>query len=233
MSDSLESLKKWIDDMAALIERNENPDPQHYSYFLQEPELALRLVDLIGGLNEEQMETERAYYSACVFALDICVAQLQAAAESNNKLGQKTLNQLMAHMAEVIIKGKHSLSFWLPILNAFYEVHVELSEELKDAYFELANEEEVLTSEEEVTHLNSMRDLIEELSDLTAFDIAENFFAQSYAMPPDFFMDLIIDLYSIVEGHEIALLTLLHPKQEVRDIVVSTFDQIIENITFD
>jgi hypothetical protein len=232
MTDHLESLKKWIDDMAALLERSENPDPQYYTYFLQEPELALRLVDLIAALNEEDIEDDRAYYSACVFALDICVAQLQAAYESNNKLAGKTLQNLMSHMAEVILSSNHSLSFWLPILNAFYEVHVELSEDLKNAYFELASEEEIPDSEaEEISHLNSIRDLIEELSDLSAFDIAENFFAQSYAMPPDFFTDLILDLYSIEEGQDIALLTLLHPKQEVRDVVVATFEQIINNIT--
>jgi hypothetical protein len=127
---------------------------------------------------------------------------------------------------------QHTLSFWLPILNAFYEVHVELSSELKDAYFDLASEEDELTPEEEVSHLNSIRDLIHELSDLSIFDITENFFAQSYAMPSDFFSDLVMDLYSIEEGQDIALLTLLHPKQEVRDVVVATHEQIIDSVTF-
>jgi hypothetical protein len=232
MIPQLEQLKKWIDDMAALLVRNENPDPQYYTHFLQEPELALRLVDLIASLPESDMEEERAYYSACIFALDICVAQLQASVETNNKSADKILRRLMAHMAEVITESKHTLSFWLPILNAFYEVHVELSDELKNAYFELASEEDLPSTEsEDASHLNSIRDLIEELSDLSAFDIAENFFAQSYAMPADFFMDLILDLYSIEEGQDIALLSFLHPKQEVRDVVVTTYAQIIENIT--
>src|SRR3546814_12999885 len=68
------------------------------------------------------------------------------------------------------------------------------------------NEEELI-SEDEVDHLNSIREMIAELSDLSVFDIAENFFAQSYAMPADFFTDLILDLYSIEEGQDIALLT--------------------------
>ena len=49
-------------------------------------------------------------------------------------------------------------------------------------------------------------------------------------MPPDFFIDLVMDLYSIEEGHDIALLTLMHPKQEVRDVVVDTHDQLLDNI---
>ena len=40
-----------------------------------------------------------------------------------------------------------------------------------------------------------------------------------------------MDLYSIEEGHDIALLTLMHPKQEVRDVVVATHDQLIDNLT--
>ena len=72
--------------------------------------------------------------------------------------------------------------------------------------------------------------MIHELSDLSIFDIAENFFAQSYAMPPDFFADLIVDLYSIEEGQDIALLTLLHPKVEVREVAVATFDQLMDKV---
>jgi len=231
MTDNIDSLKKWVKDMASLIEANENPDPHQYTYFLQEPALALHLVDLIDSLDEVQIEEDRAYYSACIFALDICVAQLQAGIESNNKLAAKTLNQLMSRMALAISSGKHSLSFWLPILNAFYEVHVELSDDLKNAYFDLANEDDTLTSDEDISHLNSIRDLIEELSDLSVFDIAENFFAQSYAMPADFFIDLVVDLYSIEEGQDIALLTLMHPKQDVRDVVVSTLEQLMDNVT--
>jgi hypothetical protein len=208
-----------------------DPSPQHYAHFVQEPELALCLVDLLDVLDEKKVDDDRAYYSACVFALDICVAQLQVASEGGHKLAGKTLDQLMAALAAAIASHKHSLSFWLPILNAFYEVHVELSDELKNAYLDLACEDDELTPDEEATHLNSIRDLIEELSDLSVFDIAENFFAQSYAMPADFFTDLVMDLYSIEEGHEIALLTLMHPKQEVRDVVVATHEELMDNLT--
>lgn len=229
----MEDLRQWITDMALLFAKNEDPNPPSYAPFLQEPELALRLVDLINELDEQTLDDERAYYSACVFALDICVAQLQAANESGGRTAEKTLDLLMASLATVIASGKHSLSFWLPILNAFYEVHVELSAVLKRAYLDLANNEEDdddFTPDEEASHLNSIRDLIHELSDLSAFDIAENFFAQSYAMPPDFFSDLVLDLYSIDEGQDIALLTLLHPKQEVRDVVVAMHEHLMSNL---
>jgi len=227
-----QQLDAWIADMALLLDKNEDPAPEHYAYFLQEPELALHLVSLIDGLDEKHVDDERSYYSASVFALDICVAQLQVASEGGNKLAGKTLNQLMAALAIAIESHKHTLSFWLPFLNAFYEVHVELSHELKNAYLDLASDEgeDDLTPEEEVSHLNSIRDLIHELSDLSIFDIAENFFAQSYAMPADFFTDLVMDLYSIEEGQDIALLTLMHPKQDVRDVVVATLEHLMDNI---
>ena len=228
---NLEYLKQWIADMALLLDKNEDPSPEYYTYFLDEPELALRLVELIDAVEEAKVDDDhRSYYSACIFALDICVAQLQVASENGNKLATKTLDRLMAALASAILSNQHSLSFWLPILNAFYEVHVELSPELKNAYLDLASEEEELSPEEEISHLNSIRDLIHELSDLSVFDIAENFFAQSYAMPADFFSDLVMDLYSIEEGQDIALLTLLHPKQDVRDVVVATHEHLLQNI---
>ena len=76
-----------------------------------------------------------------------------------------------------------------------------------------------------------MRAMIHELSDLSVFEITDHFFAQAHAMPPEFYGDLVIDLYSIEEGKEIALLTLLHPNPAVRDIVVETLDQLLNDIT--
>ncbi len=236
MTESITELKTWLMDMAALIEKDDDPNPEFYTYFLQDPMLALHLVELIDELDEDKLDGEAlnnncAYYSACIFALDICVAQLQSAIEARNKLADRTLTKLMAHMSLAISSRRHTLGFWLPILNAFYEVHAELSLELKDAYYDLANDEDDLTPEEELSHLDSIRDLIEELSDLSVFDITENFFAQSYAMPPDFFADLVADLYSIDEGMDIGLLTLLHPSQDVRDVVVAIHEHLMPDIT--
>ncbi|MBA2657449.1 MAG: hypothetical protein H0U70_10800 [Tatlockia sp.] len=231
MTLELNNLERWIKDMAALMEQSAELDPQHYAPFLQDPELALSLVDLIESLDDSQFDDEPAFYSACVFALDICVAQLQTALERGNKPASKMLNLLMSKIAKSITKGKQTLGFWLPVLNAFYEVHAELSEELKEAYLELTSLEEELAPDNEADQLNAMRAMLDELSDLSVFDVAENFFAQSYAMPADFFIDLILDLYSIEEGQDVALLTLLHPKQEVRDVVMATLDQLMATIT--
>ncbi|STX52818.1 Uncharacterised protein [Legionella busanensis] len=231
MSTHFESLKNWIAEMANLIEDNSDPEPQNFTPFLYEPVLALQLIDLIASLKEENSTEENPYYSACIFAIDICVAQLQSAQETGNKLAMKTLNQLMDHMADAILTSKHSLGFWLPILNAFYDVHLELSPKLREAYLTLAEgDDESNEVSDEVNHLDAIKDMIEELSNFSAFDIAENFFAQSHAMPADFFVDLVIDLYSIEEGHEIALLTLLHPKPAVREIVIATFEHLMPRI---
>jgi hypothetical protein len=224
-------LNRLVAEMAALIEQNDDPDPQLYALFFQHPEFSFQLIELINNLDEALIHDNPPIYSACIFAFDICVAQMQAATEANNKVIAKSLIQLMNRLAEIINMNKHTLSFWLPVLNAFYEVHVELTQELKDAYFELASQEEDTVDEvDQFSHLESIRDLIHELSDLSIFDIAENFFAQSYAMPPEFFVDLILDLYSIEEGQDIALLTLLHPKAEVREIAVATLDQLMDKV---
>lgn len=232
MTTSSEELHHLLAEMAALIEQSEDPDPQLYTPFFHHPEFAFQLIELINNLDEDPLHESSPLYSACVFALDICVAQLQAAVEANNKVVTKSLNQLMDLLASLINTNKHSLNFWLPVLNAFYEVHVELTQELKDAYFDLAsNEDDEQDEREPSSHLESIRDLIHELSDLSVFDIAENFFAQSYAMPAEFFADLLIDLYSIEEGQDIALLILLHPKEDVRTVAVATLELLIDQVT--
>jgi hypothetical protein len=229
MTNNLPELQILLTEMATLIEEHGEPGPQLYALFFDQPQLSFKLLDIISKLDED-LEEEISVYSACVFSLDICVGQLQSAAESN-KIGAKTLIQLMDHLAALINSGTHSLSFWLPVLNSFYEAHVDLTEPLKNAYYNLANEEEEFFQDQPLSHLNAIRDLIHELSDLSIFEIAENFFAQSYAMPSDFFADLVMDLYSIEEGSDIALLALLHPKAEVREVVLNTMDHMMDTVT--
>lgn len=231
MTELIKQLTAWIQEMAILIEHGEDPAPGHFAYFLQEPALALHLVDLIHQFDEAAIDNDNAYYSAILLAFDVCVSQLQSAIEGEHKLAKKIMTQLMAHMAYVITQGNRELSSWLPVLNSFYDAHVELSLELKQAYLNLATVGEELSPEEETSHLNAIRDLLAELSDLSAFDVAENFFSQSYAMPADFFSDLVMDLYSIDDGLEIALLMLLHPNQTVREVVVATHEHLMPNIT--
>ncbi len=227
---AIKTLTEWITLIAGFIQQDKDIDPECYAHFIDSPELAIQVIDLLVGLDERRVEEEHSQYTACIFVLDICVAKLQAASECASKQAEKTLHQLMAHLATALLTSHHSLSFWLPILNAFYEVHAELSPELKSAYLTLANQESIETPADEVAHMSSIRDLIKELSDLTVFEIAENFFAQSYAMPPEFFIDLVLDLYHLEEGHDIALLTLLHSDPAVREVVVATIDSIMPSI---
>lgn len=226
----LKKLNQWITTIAGFIQQDKDIDPECYSHFMENPALALQVIDVIAGLDERRVDANPSRYTACIFVLDICVARLQTARESSSKQAEKTLQQLMAHLAKALLARQHSLSFWLPILNAFYEVHVELSSDLKAAYLSLANQESIDSPADEATHLSSIQDLLKELSDLTVFDIAENFFAQSYAMPPDFFIDLVLDLYHLEEAQDIALLMLLHPNFEVRDVVVATLESLMPTI---
>lgn len=230
MSNNPAIVPKLIEEMAKSIETNSEPDPQLYAYFIQDPEEAISLIDYLGAMEEESIYAGPPLYSAAIFYFDICIAQLQAAAESNNKTAYKFIQKIMDYLAEAINRQAQGISFWLPVLNAFYEVHVELNSNLKNAYLNLASAEEEDEEYDEASHLDSIKALIQDLSDLSHFDVAENFFAQSYAMPSEFFADLTIDLFSVEAGHDIALLGLLHPSAEVRSIVIATFEQLIDQI---
>lgn len=227
---SIKKLNQWITTIAGFIQQDKDIAPECYTNFIDNPELALQVIDVISGLDERRVDVNPSRYSACIFVLDICVAKLQSASESSSKSAERTLNNLMYHLSNALLDGRHTLSFWLPILNAFYDVHVELSPQLKAAYLTLANQESIVTPDDDIAHLSSIRDVIKELSDLSVFDIAENFFAQSYAMPPDFFIDLVLDLYHLDEGQDIALLALLHPNRDVREVVIATIDSLMPSI---
>lgn len=226
----MDKLRQWVNEIEAFIVNEQEINTNCYIDFVESSELALPIIDLLATVNEESEEVP-AYYSACIFVLEVCVTQLQSAKDNGNKNAEKVLNKLMLYLADEISNEEHTLSFWMPILNAFYDANTPLSDELKEAYYILANNNMDVQELDERSHLEAMRDFIADYSDLSIYDIAENFFAQSSAMPADFFVDLILDLYSIDEGHEIALLTLLHPKAEVREIVLVTFESLITKIT--
>lgn len=223
----MNELYSWIKEVESFIEQNEEINSNYYIDFVDNQQFILPVIDILKSLEK----SDDAHYSACIFVLEICVSQLQSSAENGNKNSERMLNKLMFSLADAINNDTRSLAFWLPVLNAFYDANTNLSDELKDAYYVLVNRESDEQIIDEVSHLDAMRDFIADYSDLSIYDIAENFFAQSSAMPPDFFIDLILDLYSIDEGHEIALLTLLHPKFEVRELAISTFESLMSKIT--
>ncbi|MBA4696160.1 MAG: hypothetical protein H2069_02075 [Legionella sp.] len=229
----LKRLTDWIEKLAGVIAREDEPDFNHLAPFLSKPELAFYILDMLFDLTEEDAEHASSHYSACVYALDVCMTQLKYTKDSGGKLANKIVNNIMTNIADLMQQQMHSLNFWLPVLNIFYLAKIEMSEDLKDAYMTLASEEEDEGSyyydQEDVRE--TIREQIQDASDLSIFEIAEIFFAQGHAMTADFFADLMVDLYNIEEGHDIALLLLLHPKDDVRAVVTATFDSLIKKIT--
>lgn len=231
MIENSNQLTEWIEKAASLIEQQKDFEFDCDISFLVKPELSLYLVEKFNDLDEKELEEKESVHSACLFTLESCLNQLQFAHEQGNKLATKILNQLMEKITHYINLAKHSLGFWISILNVFYDTQIELTPELKEAYLNLAAQESDTESDLDHDHLEAIRDIILESSDLSDFNIAEIFFAQSHAMSQEFFSSLMLDLYSIEEGHDIALLILLHPQASVREIAVFTLSQLIDKIT--
>ncbi len=229
---AVERMRIWIVDVASMIaEGNEQRIKEDELDFVHEPTLAPVLIQMIAAIDEASLEQDQVLYAACLFALEICVSQVCFAVEHGNKRAEQLMDVVMEHLASAIQQGTQSLNFWLPVLNAFYEAQVELSEPLQEMYLTLAEEESEAFQAEGHDHMQAMRDLIAELSDLSTFELTSHFFAQSHAMPPEFFGDFVVDLCSIEEGQDAAILTLLHPKQDVRDMVVTALDHVISSLT--
>ncbi len=225
------SLQAWIHALTKSLAVDQTPNIDSGISFLKEDQLIFELIDQIQGLPDEPTDDSQHEYSAYFLAFDICVAQIQAAAEHQNKHASRLLTQLMDYLAKAMRAKSHTLGFWLPVLNAFYETHIELNDALQVAYLDLAeHEEEFTTQPTEAEHVHSLKEMLLEMADLSSFDIAEQFFSQSHAMPVDFYIDLVFDLCSIQEGQDVAILFLLHPKSEVRAVARSVLDQMMANL---
>ncbi|MDF1828367.1 MAG: hypothetical protein P1U39_08830 [Legionellaceae bacterium] len=227
----LEQLRHWIDAMAAMIDAGDDPITEEPLRFDQIPELVPALIHQLTEVDALVLEQRPAFFSALIFALDVCVSQLRFAGENGNRRAVHLMNELMNLLTDGIYQGPQGLNFWLPVLNAFYDAQVELSPELQAAYLTLSEEESEAFQDENIDHLESIRNLIHELSDLSTFELAGHFFAQSHAMPPEFFGDLMMDLCSIDEGQDAALLALLHPRAEVREVVMMALNTLMPSMT--
>lgn len=223
MKPSIEEVDIWLKQLAQNLGENELSLANNYSSLSDDVNVALLIIEIFNNLQEDDVGT--THYSACIFAFEMFLVQLETRLVNNKKAVQKDLDLIMSDLAYEINQHNHGFHFWMPMLNAFYEAKIELSDELKDAYYDLASQ-----IEEEYDHasnLEAIKELLYDLQDLTAFEVAEYIFAQTYAMPEDFFADLLIDLYSIDIGKEPALLLLMHPKPAVREVILAEFDNII------
>lgn len=228
-------LSDWIKEIAQALVQVKTPRMDERISFLDSEASVRELIDHINALPEEMPETNNEWYSAHFLAFDLCVAQLQTAIEHHHQRAARQLQFLMQYFAQVIRLEQHTLNFWLPALNAFYDCHVELNEDLQQAYMGLVEQEdepeEGAGVQSEEAHLNSIKDLLYDMHDLSDFEIAEHLFAQSHAMPSEFFIDLVYDLASLVEGQDVVILFLLHPRAEVRSLVRSVLDKLIPDFT--
>lgn len=228
MNDELALLKSWLQEVAACLQENQDPGIDFYEIWLEQPNRVLTLVDLIDSFADQELDEHENEYSACIVAVDICVANLQSALENGQKTAERLLERLMKKLADKMLEKQHDLSFWMPILNSFYDAQVPLCQELRDAYLMLASEMDVEGEPEDV--LQNIRNMIQELSHHNLYEIAEHIFAQSNVMPPEFFAELLFDLFLLEEGQDIALLSLMHPNPEVREVALEVIDQVLPDM---
>jgi hypothetical protein len=225
-------LKQWIQDIAEQLALQKNPQIGNQFSVLKTPQLLQELLTLLQELPDmPPEEDDQYYYMACWFVFDVMVAQLQMAAEHRHKQATRLLRELMDQLTHLLRTAERPLGFWLPALNAFYEVHLDLTPALQDAFMELANLEDDEVEETEQDSIQSLKAMFEDLAGSSDFEIAEYFFSQSHAMPPEFFIDLLADLYATDEGQEVGILFLLHPKTEVRTVVLLALDNLMPSLT--
>lgn len=223
-------LQRWLHAVARAIETQIEPEELDSLRFTQDVSLSRYLIDALVALPEHDDEASRSYYSACIYAVDIAIIQIKTALENGHLKMAKFLEELMHYLAQAIRNSKHNMSFWMPILTAFYDVHVDLSPDLQDAYLALAEVDDEGEAVDEGTQLETIRSMILDMSDLSSYEIVEHFFAQSYAMPPDFFIDLVLDLAQLAEGVELLPLLLLHPKADVRSILLQVLPDVLSEL---
>lgn len=229
MNLSYAEISTLIRKIATTLNNDTAPALELYGPFLKNPQLALKLADYIEQLEEDPDSSQYPLFSAAVFALDVSISQLKTELEQKSRSANQHLMAIMDHLASLINNSDHDINYWLPVINVFYESKLELNANLQAAYLNKLSDVEPQQWQDSTT-LEAIQQLIHELQDLSIFEVTEHFFAQSYAMPADFYGELLLDLLQVEKGSEIAVLSLLHPKNDIRETVCEVLNDAIDHI---
>ena len=82
---SFEELQVLIKKISLLMDNNLDLDPGYYDQLTRDPWVILKIIDLVLDINEQEIDNENTDYFACIFALEVCIEQLQVSSENGKK----------------------------------------------------------------------------------------------------------------------------------------------------
>lgn len=208
---------------------NETPLTQDFYDELQEnPEYGIDVLRLFPSFDEQNVDD--TLFMAAFHFVELCLIHLRIASDHNQVWADKLINLYQDELAN-LMQEYQTQSCWMPIINLFFSADIPLNDQIKATYMEML-ENSQKTEQESESQQVLMQQLLSKESGSTAFEIVELFFAQTSALPKEYFPAFMSELLHFNEDKAIdtAVLFLLHPDVAVRQSILTQSAMLFRDI---
>ncbi len=221
---NLSKIKKLLTFISENI-ANETPLSEDFYNIIQDhPEYCIEVLELLPEYEKQQ--TNDSLIMACFHFIELCLVHLRLAHDYHQRWAEELLEQIQRKLNN-LIQQHPVLSYWMPVINIFFDADIELKDYVKESYLQLL---EMSQETEHDQHL-LMQELLSENNDKSEFEIAELFFAQTNTLPNSYFPAFVSELlsYDLPKAINIAVLFLFHPQTNVRRTMLESSYEIFHN----
>jgi len=224
-NENIEALLSLLQDSMT----NEAPlPPEFYDELNGHPEYGIELMQTVS--KESMDELDQDLFMAYLHLVELSLVQLRLAREHHERWAEQHLGYYQEELIQ-LMETSPDPSGWLPLMNVFFEAGIQLDEEVKHTY--LKHLETQYHSEEHKLKQEVMfKRLLADDSETPSYELAEMLFAQTSALPFEFFPAFVEELFSFdsEKAKNVAILFALHPEESVRDAVIQSLPQTLENV---
>lgn len=207
-----------------------------YDEIQAHPEYGIDVMEFVIKLDEDFVEnddssTSSSVVMACFHYIEMCLIQLKLAEESFKKWADSLIQKYQSTLLKLMTDHPESL-YWLPIINLFYEADIEINQDIQNKYLAILDSHQ--KQEDRVEHQQILvEQLLSDDSEASEYDIAELFFAQTNALPREYFPSFLKELisFNLTKAVNTTILFLLHPVMEVRNLVQQNILDIFGELT--
>lgn len=223
-----EHLKQLLDALAESMSKEVMLPENFYLELQNHPEYGLEILNLFPTFDEE--DEDDPYIMACFHYIELCLVHLRLAREHQQRWAEKLID-MFQHELIHLMTHYPKVNYWMPIINLFFEADIELNDQVKSAYLNIL-EESQRSEESSLQQQILMQQLLSEKSDASEFEIAELFFAQTSALPLDYFPAFVNELlnYELPKALNTSTLFFLHPLKAVRLAVFEHAEKLFGNV---
>ncbi len=228
MKNEQKLVKKMLDELKECLD-NDIPISQKFFDTIQlHPDLGLYVLESIPNFDNTHSVDEGELMVSLHF-IELCLTFLRVSSEHEQRWALKTLTSYQEKLLEMMQSHPNS-EHWVAVINTFYNADIVLTEDIKRQYLHIIKNIHYLEK-----HQPSQKQLLQQLlsddSDSDEFDVVEMFFAQSNALPDEYFLAFAKELlaFELKKATDTAVLFLMHPKQRIRQLILNHLKDIFSS----